>query len=150
MTSLEQIAYNAAVRALDEQRASLDELRARTGPLMTAASVAASFLGAEAIAQHGLTVWVVLALAAFTGALLVSLAVLLPRDGLVFALDAAVLYEGLYGEPVDEAHRRLAYWLQDYRSLNQDTIDDLTRWFRVSVGALVVEIVLLGLSFGLH
>src|SRR3954447_12527796 len=97
MAGLEQIAHDAAVRALDEQRASLDELRSRTGPLLTAAAVTASFLGAQAISEHGLTVWVVLALVAFGGSVLASLAVLLPREGLVFALDASILYEELYG-----------------------------------------------------
>jgi hypothetical protein len=150
LASLEQIAHDAAVRALEEQRVSLDELRGRTGPLLTAASVAASFLGAQAIAEHGLTIWVVLALTAFGASVLASLAVLLPRDGLVFALDAPVLYEQLYGTSEEESYRRLAYWLQGYRSYNQDTIARMVRLFRGAVLALVVQVLFLALSFALH
>jgi hypothetical protein len=150
MASLEEIAHDAAVRALEEQRVSLDELRGRTGPLLTAASVAASFLGAQAIAEHGLTVWVVLALAAFGASVLACLAVLLPREGLVFALDAPVLYEELYGIDEDESYRRLAYWLQGYRSYNEDTIAKMVSLFRGAVIALVLQILFLALSFALH
>lgn len=150
MAALEQIAHDAAVRALEEQRVSLDELRGRTGPLLTAASVAASFLGAQAIAQHGLTVWVVLALVAFVASVLACLAVLVPREGLIFALDATVLYEHLYGVTEEESYRRLAYWLQGYRSVNQDTISGMVTLFRAAVLTLVVQVLFLGLSFALH
>ena len=42
---LERIAYEAALRSLDKQETLLNELRARTGLILAAASVAASFLG---------------------------------------------------------------------------------------------------------
>jgi hypothetical protein len=47
---LERLAYEAAQRALDKQERLLDELRNRTGLLLAAASLAASFLGREAFA----------------------------------------------------------------------------------------------------
>jgi hypothetical protein len=48
---LGRLAYATAVRALDVQERALTELRARTGTLLGAASLVASFLGAQAI-QH--------------------------------------------------------------------------------------------------
>ena len=44
----ERLAYEAAQRALDKQERLLEELRGRTGLLLAAASLAASFLGREA------------------------------------------------------------------------------------------------------
>ena len=41
----ERLAYEAAQRALDKQERLIDELRSRTGLLLAAASLAASFLG---------------------------------------------------------------------------------------------------------
>jgi len=65
MSVLEQTTYDLAVRALSQQEQGLVELRARTGTLLTAASLIASFLGAQPIARNGLSEWVVLALSAF-------------------------------------------------------------------------------------
>ena len=48
-SSLAQLSYNAALRALDGQERGLEELRARTGTLLAAASLVASFLGAQTI-----------------------------------------------------------------------------------------------------
>jgi hypothetical protein len=47
--SLPHLAYTTAIRALDRQERSLEELRARTGTLLAAASLVASFLGAQTI-----------------------------------------------------------------------------------------------------
>src|SRR4051794_32524508 len=44
----ERLAFDAALRALDKQEALLDELRSRTGALLAASALAASFLGGEA------------------------------------------------------------------------------------------------------
>jgi hypothetical protein len=54
-------------RALDQQERVLDNLRARTGVLLTAASITSSFLGATALADGEFCVWTVLALATFAG-----------------------------------------------------------------------------------
>jgi hypothetical protein len=41
----EKLAYEAALRGLDKQEGLLEELRTRTGVLLAASSLAASFLG---------------------------------------------------------------------------------------------------------
>jgi hypothetical protein len=64
---LELLAYELALRALDQQEAALVELRSRTGILLAASALTASFLGAPAL-SGGLDVPVALALAAFVGA----------------------------------------------------------------------------------
>jgi hypothetical protein len=44
----EKLAYEAALRGLDKQENLLEELRTRTGVLLAASSLAASFLGQQA------------------------------------------------------------------------------------------------------
>jgi hypothetical protein len=81
-----------------------------------------------------------------------SLYVLLPKDRLIFALDAPRTYEALYGVRDDEEEfaRRLAYWIQGFREAHQPTVQRLTRTFELASGALLVEIGLLaaGLAVG--
>jgi hypothetical protein len=71
-TSLAQLSYNAALRALDGQERGLEELRARTGTLLAAASLVASFLGAQTIqrtnAPETIEALALLALAVSVGA----------------------------------------------------------------------------------
>jgi hypothetical protein len=70
--------HEAAVRALTQQEAALEALRARSGTILTAASVIASFLGGQAIARNGLNAWVVMALSAFALVVLLSIYTLSP------------------------------------------------------------------------
>jgi hypothetical protein len=142
VATLERTSYDLALRALGQQEQALTELRARTGTLLTASSLIASFLGAQALDRNGLSVWVVLALAAFGLSVVLSIYVLLPKDGLIFALDAPETYEALYDlrEDEEEFVRRLAYWLQSFRQGNHATVRRLTRAFEVAGVALLVEI----------
>jgi hypothetical protein len=100
VASLEQTTYELALRALAQQEHALTEIRARTGTLLTASSLIASFLGAQAIARNGLNLWIVLALVAFGVSVVLSVYVLLPKEGLIFALDAPETYEGLFRDSV--------------------------------------------------
>jgi hypothetical protein len=152
MPSLEELSYDVAVRALAQQERLLDDLRARTGTLLTAAALIGSFLGAQAIRRHGLSMWVVLAFVAFALTIILSVYVLLPKAGLIFALDAPQVYEALYDVHADQAevHRRLAYWVQTFRLENQGAIVRMTRAFGAAAGTLLVELALLGLGLALH
>lgn len=76
--SIEKLAYDEAVRGIDVQRDSVDNLRTRAGTLLAAAALVTSFLGGQALRdpiEPG--VWAVVALAAFVlvaaGAIVVSL-----------------------------------------------------------------------------
>jgi hypothetical protein len=93
----ERLAYEAAQRALDKQERLIDELRSRTGLLLAAASLAASFLGREAFSGDPKAGLAIIALVAFLVAVAASVYVLLPKgEKFVFALVGAGLYEGLY------------------------------------------------------
>jgi len=79
IATLEQATHQIAVRALGQQEQALTELRSRTGILLTAASLVASFLGALAIDRNGVALWTTLALLAFGLSVLLSIYVLLPK-----------------------------------------------------------------------
>lgn len=145
MAKLEQEAHRIAAQALSQQEQALTELRSRTGTLLTAASLIASFLGGQALARVGLSVWIVLALVAFGMSVILCIYVLLPKDGLIFALDAPETYGALYEVRNDEAEldRRLAYWLQSFREANHPMVDRLTKAFEWAGFALLTEIAFL-------
>ena len=113
---LPELAYQLALRSLDQQRAGLDELRSRTNTLLAATAVSASFLGAPAIDRGGVSVWLLLAAVAFAATVGLCLFVLVPTP-VTFAIDGPrvddTLYE--YADDPREVHRRLAYWLQTFQ-----------------------------------
>jgi hypothetical protein len=148
MARLEQEIHRIAAQALSQQEETLTELRARTGTLLTAASLIASFLGGQALAREGLSIWVVAALAAFGVSVVLCIYVLLPKSGLIFALDAPRTYNALYeirGDP-EEIDRRLAYWLQSFREENHPTVERLTKAFELAGLALLSEIAFLAVG----
>jgi len=142
---LERLAYEAALRALDKQEGLLEELRARTGILLAASSLAASFLGRDAFQDPGSTAVAILALAAFVVSVAASVYILMPKRELLFSQSGPALYEGLYSvrDDAPEIHRRLAYELYRFWESNDQRMRNLFRAYRIAAGALVVEILLL-------
>jgi hypothetical protein len=142
----ERLAYEAAQRALDKQERLIDELRSRTGLLLAAASLGASFLGREAFSRDPKEGLAIIALVVFLVAVAASLYVLLPKsEKFVFALVGAGLYEGLYEVKDDlaEVYRRLAYDLDRFWDDNDAELQKLVRAFRLAALTLSAEIVVL-------
>ncbi len=140
-----ELAYHAALRALDKQEDVLDELRARTGVLLAASSLGTSFLGRSALDDAPRAV-VVLALAAFATTIAASVYILLPKKHtFFFSLSGTAILEELYEfrDDPDEVRRRLTYDLQRFWERNDDAIQTLFWSFRIAAVALVVDIVLL-------
>jgi hypothetical protein len=151
VAKLEQEAHRIAAKALEQQEQALTELRARTGTLLTASSLIASFLGGQALARQGLSWCIALALVAFGVSVVLCIYVLLPKDGLVFVLDGPATYGALYEvrDDQEEVDRRLAYWLQSFREANHPTVKRLTNSFEVAGFALLIEIGFLALALAL-
>jgi hypothetical protein len=148
VSTLEQTVYDIAIRALRQQEEAITELRSRTGTLLTASSLIASFLGAQVIARGGLTIWVALALSSFGVSVVLCVYSLLPKDGLVFALDAPDTYAALAdirGEE-RECQYRLACWLHEIREQNAAAVGRVTRMFEVAAFALLTEIGFLAMA----
>jgi hypothetical protein len=141
---LTELSYEAAVRALDLQERGVEQLRARTGMLLAATSLTASFLGAQTIQHTGeLGTLGALALIALAGSIVLCVYVLLPKRGFVFSLNAPRMYETLFeiGEDEEEVRRRLIYWLEEYWTSNQAKIEDLGSYFLGAAVALTLQLV---------
>jgi hypothetical protein len=148
---LEQLAYDLALRTLGQQERVLEELRARTGVLLTATAVVASFLGGRALETSG-GVWLTLTgAAASIGSIVLAVYVLLPKPGFNFALHGSVVYEHFRAEsaPLRDVHRTLAYWIKGAWDDNQTSIDRLIVFFRFACGLLVLAIGLWSLELAL-
>jgi hypothetical protein len=139
---LAELSYD--VRALDLQESGLEQLRARTGILLAASSLTASFLGAQTI-QHasGLGVLGGLALVSLAASVLLCVYVLLPKQRFEFSLKAPQVYETLFEfrDDEEEIRRRLAYWLEEFWQRNHDRIDELGRYFFAAAVALILQLV---------
>jgi hypothetical protein len=142
-SALAQLSYELSLRTLSQQESSLNELRARTGTLIAAASVVTSFLGSAAIARDGLDAWSVAALVAFVACISFATWVLLPKK-LVFSVRGSALFEDEIRADVfeiRETHRRLAYWLDGYHAENEPKVARLSVFYRWATAALLGEVI---------
>jgi hypothetical protein len=145
MGSLADLSYDAGVRALDLQERAVEQLRSRTGTLLAAASLTASFLGGQTISHtRHLGKLEVLALVALALSVALCVYVLMPKEGFTFSLNAAGVYEELFPVADDdqEVKRRLVYWLEDYWRDNQRKIDRLSRSYLWAALALLAQLIL--------
>jgi hypothetical protein len=148
---LEELAYDLGLRTLGQQERVLEELRARTGVLVTATAVVVSFLGGRALETSG-GAWLTLTGAvASLGSIVLGIYVLLPKPGFNFALHGAAVYEHFRAEgaSLGDVHRTLAYWMKAAWDDNQTSIDRLIGFFRVACGLLVIAIGLWSLELAL-
>lgn len=85
--------------------------RTRTGVLLAASSLAASFLGQQAFQNPTPRGLAIAALVAFVVSIAASVFILLPKKNLVFAEAGAGLYEGLYAfrNDMPEVYRRAGH-----------------------------------------
>jgi hypothetical protein len=145
-----EVVYAEAIRALDLQRAAFDGLRARVGFLLSASTIATSFLGGLALQDSSdAGSWVAIVLFVAFGA--VALRLLWPRaegaDGFT-ATPSIVIGEYLEPEcdkePVslEELYRDLALFAEEAHNRNRDAhLLPLTNFFRIAIVLLTAEIV---------
>jgi hypothetical protein len=139
------IAYAEGLRMISEQSQSLDELRSRVGLLVSAASVATSFLAATALrdASRPLGLGAYVAIAAFAALLIPALAILWPREWTFKNSPTLII-----GTNIEEAHqslddlrRDLALHLETDYDSNSQKIRWLLRLYSAAIALLVVEII---------
>jgi hypothetical protein len=140
---LARLAYQLSRSMLERQERVMNELRARTGVLLAASSIAASFLGAQA-ARGDTGILTFLAVGMFVISVGAATYVLLPKSNLIFSVRGSVLFEegSQQGLPLDETYRRLAYWLEGFHESNQIAVDGLFAWFRIATLAVLLQVVL--------
>ncbi len=133
--TLEEITYEAGRAALDDQEKLVAGIRQRTGTLLAAHALVASFLGATTVRATGLTAWAWIALAALVFGL-VAAAILLAPWELKFAVDAPELYAELYDQAAEEAEEGTLGWLAaagyGYQALRAENAGRVTWMSRIS------------------
>jgi hypothetical protein len=141
----EQFAYGEALRAIESQQRVVDELRSRTGILLTGASLVTSLFGAAALEAEQVNVWSVIALLAFAAVVGSCIWIALPRrKAWRFSLSATVLLEDWADEPrsgdVTLMTRFLATTLEHNYRQNEDLLEGLYNWFTAAAVLLGVEV----------
>jgi hypothetical protein len=141
--ALEEITYEAGRHALADQDALVSGIRQRTGTLLAAHALVASFLGATTIRAQGVQAWGSVALTALVVGLVVA-AVLLAPWQLKFAVDARDLYSELYEQAAEEAPADTLGWLAaagyGYQALREENADKVRvmSWLSGALGVLMV------------
>jgi hypothetical protein len=145
-----KLAYEESVRALEIQSSSLDDLRSRTGILLTALSLSATFLGARALDHSGFCTlnWIALVFFAISGC--GCLAILLPWDDWHFVHDAKAILDQFVdkGADLDTMHTEMAEANQSRWSQNAEKLGNLQWAFRAAVLFLILQVACWLISLG--
>jgi hypothetical protein len=151
VTTLEEITYQAGRDALADQESTVAGVRQRTGTLLAAQALVASFLGGTAITANGFHVWEWLAVAVLVAGLVVAAIVLSPWR-LKFAVDARDLHRELYPQAAQEARAGTLGWLASagfgYQALRAENARKVRRMSQLSatLGCLMVSQTVLWLA----
>jgi hypothetical protein len=129
------------------QAASLDELRSRTGLLLAAASIAGSFLGAQAANHPGIGLLGIAAMIAFVFAVGCCLYILWPRkQAWTFVLSAKTLAADWIDIErdggVEAMQRFMAESLESHYDTNGGKLDELFGYFQAAAIAVGAEVIL--------
>jgi hypothetical protein len=140
------VAYNEALRGVQQQQVVLGDLRGRAATLLGVASVATSFLGGIALSDGSPSNPSWFAIGAFVAVGLLTISILLPRKGWIFRLSArALIRDYIEAESpvnINEMHRDLALHIESHFEQNEKRLNRLFWLFRASSATLVVEILL--------
>lgn len=142
-----KLAYDEAVRAIEGQHSSVDEIRTRSGILLSATTIVTGFLGPNALmaGNQSTVAWVAAWVAA--GLLLATVApivyVLLPTDGWKFVVGTKMLLSGyIETDPpasMEELYRSVAWFLEDGWESNKKMLAVRYEWFTFAALMLVGE-----------
>jgi hypothetical protein len=141
---LEEITYEAGRHALADQEALVSGIRQRTGTLLAAHALVASFLGAAVIRAHGLDVFGWIALGALVLGLGTAAVLLAPWD-LKFSIEARALYNQLRQRASVEAQDDTLSWLAEAGYSYQAICEENTRrvqlmsWLSGALGILMIS-----------
>jgi hypothetical protein len=143
MPTLEEVTYETGRSALSDQDSIVSGIRQRTGTLLAAHALVASFLGATTVHAHGLHGLGWVAVAALLLGLVVA-AILLAPWRLKFAIDASELYDEFYEQAAAEASGDTLGWLAavgyTYQALREENAPKVQRmsWLSGILGVLMI------------
>ena len=146
---IEEIAYETGRHALADQEALVAGIRQRTGTLVAAHALVASFVGATTLTAVGLDALAWVALTALTVGLILAAIVLAPWD-LRFAFGAPDLYGMLAERAGSDTGSRSLGWLVEagfgYQAL-RDANAPKVRWMSRLSGTLSALLVVQTLAW---
>jgi len=139
------LVFAEAERMVVAQEANLDELRGRSGIVLTVSAAVMAFVANGILgSQKPVDVFVWVAVAAFAACFCASVAVLLPGGRWGFEMNAKTLLtgyvEGDNPATMAEIHRSLAWYLADAAEVNRNNLVRLYRVFAFAGVLLVVEV----------
>ena len=142
-SSVAEAGYELSQSAISEQSERLGELRGRTGTLLAAASLAASFLGGQVIRAGDVGVVGGLALLGYLVCVGACIKVLLPHR-LVFAFRGSALIDAARetGNDLEATLEAATGWFEAFLEDNRIELERLTRWYTIACLALGAEIML--------
>ncbi|HEY1451172.1 MAG TPA: hypothetical protein VGF47_09475 [Solirubrobacteraceae bacterium] len=145
--SIERLSFELTSGALMEQERAVSSMRACTGIVLSAASIAGSFLGSR-VRGGSLDAWSVLATLSFVLCFGSAITVLLPRALTLSIVGDDLLAEGDCGGRIDvnEGYRAACGWIATAVAVNRRRIDRLAGWLTLSCILLALEVVLLTVS----
>ena len=145
MRTLEDITYETGRQAVADQEALVAGIRQRTGTLLAAHALVASFLGGATLRDHGPSALTWLALTALALGLFAA-AILLAPWRLRFALDAQELYDELRERAASEEGTDTFGWLasagfahQTLHTKNTARVRRMSRLSGVLAALMVVQ-----------
>ncbi|HEX6702431.1 MAG TPA: hypothetical protein VF101_17010 [Gaiellaceae bacterium] len=150
--TLQELGYELAQKALDQQEAALDDLRTRTGTLLTATALVATFLGARALDGATNRALALSGVGFSIGCIVLCVYVLAPRRSisLAFSGSAARAYFVASNAKLDDAYLTLADWMDYVWRSNQIVIARLDLAFRGGATMLVAAIGVWSSGLAIH
>lgn len=132
-----------AIRAIDGQQDNLDNLRSRVGILLSAATIATSFLGGIALEGRSLQAFGYVAVGLFIVHIALGLSILWPRGWKFQTRSQFMVKQWIDTDALDEdrMRRRLVYWADLNYTANAIRLDRMWRGYALAIGALGLEIV---------
>jgi hypothetical protein len=136
------LVYDESARGVKQQLEALNNLRTRTGALISAATISTSFLGGQALSDHrGLRTEGVLAIAAFVAVAVCVVIVLFPKRRWYFEFSPNALLGAEYQTlNINALHARLARDNEDFFDRNEKKLRFLLGVFALGSVLLIVEI----------
>ncbi|HVD41620.1 MAG TPA: hypothetical protein VNC16_11555 [Solirubrobacterales bacterium] len=141
---LYRVAYDEAVRALVEQQAEIESFRTRAGLLFSSTAITTSFLGAQSFGLGDMSLASWMALIAFMGVAIASLAVLWPHSWEFSVNPRDALGPYLRGEepvPVHRLHRELSLHMHSSYIENRAGIFQLAVLLQTASALLTLEVI---------
>lgn len=140
-----RLAYDASVRAIEDQARVVEGLRSRAGTLFAATALVTSVLGSPALARGEVGGAAAVATGSFIGTALLTLAILWPSRlrlslsarEIIYGIERRTLSDPL---PTAELVRELALQLETMYDRNARTIRLLLWCFRGAILVLTLEV----------